>query len=350
LGFSPGAVVWHHRRPSVRGYWKQQVGYGRAEALLERKWPEKYNVAGHLTWRGRLYGDGALLSRLGRRARIYHGTWGSEPFQSIHQARPGLLAALASLPEWYLIIGSLAALSCLGVVWRPLLLLLPLVGLALGGLLIHAVAAANRASFATVPRARRLKLRSITSLLHLLQPLARLWGRVKYGLTPWRHHGRGGVCLPRSRTWTIWSESWQPPEAWLGDMEAALRDGGATVLPGGSYDSWDLEVRGGALGSARVRALIEEHGGGRQLVRLRCNPRPSLFGFAAPALLTLISVGAALGGSWTAFVALASGGALLLLRELQEWAGAIADVQQAVQEPRSDPALHPGLEQARAGE
>src|SRR5207249_4837459 len=37
LGFSAAAMVWHHRRNSVRTYWKQQIGYGRAEAMLERK-------------------------------------------------------------------------------------------------------------------------------------------------------------------------------------------------------------------------------------------------------------------------------------------------------------------------
>jgi len=37
IGFHAGAMVWHHRRNSVRTYWKQQRGYGRAEALLERK-------------------------------------------------------------------------------------------------------------------------------------------------------------------------------------------------------------------------------------------------------------------------------------------------------------------------
>jgi hypothetical protein len=34
VGFAPAAVVWHHRRPSVRAYLKQQFGYGRSEALL----------------------------------------------------------------------------------------------------------------------------------------------------------------------------------------------------------------------------------------------------------------------------------------------------------------------------
>ena len=58
LGFHPAAMVWHHRRNSIRAYWKQQINYGKAEALLERKWPEKYNAAGHLTWTGRVYGNG----------------------------------------------------------------------------------------------------------------------------------------------------------------------------------------------------------------------------------------------------------------------------------------------------
>ncbi len=54
LGYCPGAMVWHHRRHTITGYFKQQVGYGKAEALLERKWPDKYNAAGHATFSGRV--------------------------------------------------------------------------------------------------------------------------------------------------------------------------------------------------------------------------------------------------------------------------------------------------------
>ena len=39
-----GARLAPPPRLRVRGYLKQQRGYGRAEALLERKWPEQYNV------------------------------------------------------------------------------------------------------------------------------------------------------------------------------------------------------------------------------------------------------------------------------------------------------------------
>src|SRR2546426_2428284 len=81
-------MVWHHRRDSVRAFWKQQVGYGRAEALLERKWPEKYNLAGHASWSGRVYGKG-LAHALGRPSRIYYGRWGSAPFQRLCEPPAG---------------------------------------------------------------------------------------------------------------------------------------------------------------------------------------------------------------------------------------------------------------------
>jgi hypothetical protein len=82
IGFHPAAVVWHHRRNSVKAYWRQQKGYGKAEALLEAKWPEKYNGVGHLTWAGRIYGNGITLPIPYRKDRIFHGTWGTALFQS----------------------------------------------------------------------------------------------------------------------------------------------------------------------------------------------------------------------------------------------------------------------------
>src|SRR5204862_291020 len=104
LGFSPAAVVWHHRRNSVRTYLRQQKGYGKAEAMLERKWPEKYNVAGHLKWSGRVYGIPYVRWRTGR---IYHGIWGLAPFQSLYEPAPTVMDALPMMPEWYLLVGLL---------------------------------------------------------------------------------------------------------------------------------------------------------------------------------------------------------------------------------------------------
>ncbi len=114
VGFSPGAVVWHHRRDSMYGYFKQQYQYGKAEALLEHKWPERYNRVGHLAWAGRVYGapPSKLLSG---RWKIYYGTWGTGLFQSVYQAAPGILGSLPLMPEWYLVIAVLAGASALGL-------------------------------------------------------------------------------------------------------------------------------------------------------------------------------------------------------------------------------------------
>ena len=84
----------------MRGYLKQQYEYGKAEALLERKWPERYNRAGHLAWAGRVYGNGAAQGSRPRRWKIYYGTWGHGPLPVRLPARarhPRLAAADAGV-------------------------------------------------------------------------------------------------------------------------------------------------------------------------------------------------------------------------------------------------------------
>jgi GT2 family glycosyltransferase len=63
IGFCPTAVVWHHRRNSIRAFWKQQYGYGKAEAQLEDKWPQRCNALGHIGWAGRIYAPGMRFMR-----------------------------------------------------------------------------------------------------------------------------------------------------------------------------------------------------------------------------------------------------------------------------------------------
>jgi GT2 family glycosyltransferase len=330
LGFSPAAVVWHHRRDSLRAYWRQQQGYARAEVLLEQKWPEKYNAAGHISWTGRMYGKG-LAEVLVRRGRIYQGIWGSAPFQTLERPVPGALRSLPIMPEWYLVIGGLAALSAGGIVWPRLGVALPLFLLAAGALLLQAGLGAARATFPTGSRSRvlGLKLRAVTAALHLLHPLARLWGRLRRGLTPWRRHGGHGLSLPRRRTWATWTERWQPSEERLRELELGLRVAGARVIRGGPYDRWDLQVCGGMFGVMRVLMAIEEHGGGRQLVRVRSWPR-----YTTPTVSIVVVSGLSIWAAvdHVAIVAAIFGvtAGLLVLQALQESAGAAAAVRCAL--------------------
>jgi GT2 family glycosyltransferase len=332
LGFNPAAMVWHHRRNSLRMYWKQQEGYSKAEALLERKWPEKYNGVGHLSWGGRVYGKGLYI--LGQTRRIYHGTWGSAPFQSLHQSAPSVLSLLPLMPEWYLIIIALGILSALGALWTPMLLGLPLLALAVGALMAQAFMSAARASFTSVSRSRvtLLKLYSLTTLLHLLQPLARLYGRLRHGLCPWRQRGASDLSLPRRQMFAIWTEHWSSSEERLRLIEKILRGAGACVLRGGEYDRWDLEVRVGMLGNVRLLMAVEEQGIGQQLLRFYSWPKCSPMVGLSTLLFATLALGAAIDDACIVSAILGAIAMLLALRAFQQCAAATACLKHALKQ------------------
>lgn len=339
IGFSPSAVVWHHRRPSVRAYWRQQRGYGRAEALLERKWPEKYNALGHVAWAGSVYGS-AVLRRIGVRAgRIYHGVWGAAPFQSLYQRAPGVLGAAPLMPEWYLAIVLLAAIGLVGLVWPPLLVALALAAVALATTLVAAVSRGVRARFATVDRGERRRLAAMTAFLTAAQPLARLAGRIDYGLAPWRRGRTSGFVVPRRREAKVWCEEWREPGERLATVERTLRRSGVVVEQGGPFDRWDLEARGGLFGSARVRFAVEDHGPA-QYVRARVSPSWPIWAVVSLATLTLLCGLALADGAVVAGAILGAAAGLLVLAALRECGGALSAVVQALR-GLGDPGVEP---------
>jgi ABC-type multidrug transport system fused ATPase/permease subunit/GT2 family glycosyltransferase len=336
IGFNPVAMVYHHRRNSVRAYWRQQVGYGRAEALLEKKWPEKYNSAGHVRWAGRLYGDGLVPALWTPRARIYGGVWGSAPFQSVYGSHMNGLLALPSMPEWYFVTGLLLLISLFGLLWPPLLLALPLLALAVAAPLIQAGLGAARATFPGPQRhlslARLLVPRALTFLLYLIQPLARLTGRLSRGLSPWRNPSTTAPLLAPfwPTTMLTWRENWQSTDNWLEAVEAQIKGAGGAVERGGNYDRWDLLARGGLLASGRLRMGLEDHSGGRQLARFRmwAALRPGLI------LFLFIFAGAALyagaSGAWPAAAGLGLVWLVFAVRTLHECAAAVGTLRSGV--------------------
>lgn len=42
IGYHPAALVWHHRRPGLRPYLRQQRGYGRSQAIIESHYPQRF--------------------------------------------------------------------------------------------------------------------------------------------------------------------------------------------------------------------------------------------------------------------------------------------------------------------
>jgi GT2 family glycosyltransferase len=314
LGFAPTAVVWHHRRNSIKTYFKQQRGYAKAEALLAEKWPAKYNSAGHMKWQGRLYGAG-VVDTLFQRSKIYHGMWGSAPFQSVYRSSSGHWGSLTLMPEWYFVILSLGFLSTLGASWKPLLWLMPVLIASTSITLFQAALGGYRASFRPQPpsKLRATAMRLLVASFHLIQPGARLLGRVQHGMGPWNWKGFTHV-LPLPGVSHIWSMCWEPMESRLSRLKSILEQSQIAVIAGGDFDTWDLSIRGGMFGTIRVLAMVEEHGKGQQLCRFRTWPKAStgalvmLFGFITLAGSAILDH-AAVAGAVLLFI----GGALVFL-------------------------------------
>jgi GT2 family glycosyltransferase len=348
IGFSPAAMVWHRRRSSVRAYLQQQKGYGAAEGLLEQKWPERYNLGGHPRWNGRVYGGSAHHVRTGPRWRIYYGTWGSGLFQSVYRPAPSLLGSLPLMPEWYLAIAALSVLTGLGLARPSLAFELPgtpipvfaiLLGFAVATTVAQAVGAAWHAFPQFTGRASELiRLRLLTAVLHVMQPLVRLAGRMRHGLTPWRRRQPTFAHAPPwPSTRTLWMEEWQHPDKTLLEIESKLRRSGGVVVRGDAFERWDLEARMGNFGAVRVQMAVEEHGRGTQLLRFRLWPRWSRFGVVAA--LALAGVAAYGGAVHNVAAALLFGvpAAWVAIRIVGECAAATAALHDAFAVRRAEP-------------
>jgi len=326
IGFHAAAMVWHHRRNSLRMFWRQQRGYGKAEALLEQKWPQRYNALGHLAWGGQLYGRGFTLPIPLGRSRVYGGVWGSAAYQSLYEPTQMTLLWLPLMPEWYFVIAALAVLSLLGLSWPPLLWALPLLVLAAAAPITQAAIAATRAQFPVPAKSSGETARRwvLTFYMHLMQPLARLIGRLEHGLTPWRRRGTVAPASPWKKGHSLWSEQWHAQETWIANLEASMRAQGAIVARGGGFDRWDLQVRGGLFGSILCLIAVEEHGAGRQMVRAwsrACVP-PTLM--VAIGLLSVLAIAACSSAAWGAAAGLSAMAAALIvlsLRDLRAAAG-----------------------------
>jgi hypothetical protein len=217
------------------------------------------------------------------------------------------------MPEPLLLIALFAAVSAMGLLWPPLLLAVPALVAVLMWVLGTAIVNGWSANPPVPGRSSResLQRRALTALLYLLQPVARLAGRLRNGLSPWRRRIRPGAAWPRARTVELWSGEWHEPKARVQQLQDALAARGGYVRSGGPFDRWDLDLRTGPLGGVKIRVAVEEHGEGRQLLRARISPLASAGGALLGLLLSALAAFAWHQGR--AGFAVAIGGAVLLL-------------------------------------
>ncbi len=309
IGFSPAATVWHYRRNTVQAYLKQQMGYGKAEALLYFKHPYRFNMLGQSRWLGRIYGE-LTTAVLSRRPIIYFGAFGRGLFQSMYEAPSSLLSYLPFTLEWNAI-GIVLFLSAL-VTPRAL----PLAALPLGVSVVWSIATAWRAR--VDPRFTGFTSRGLIAVLTYLGPLVR--GLQRY---LWRLRGLAEIerielegpqqpadvdWLRRSFTVGYWSEQGHEKEALLGGVMEFLIPRKYLIAVDPGWNPWDLEVYRGVWSKARVAVAVENHGGSKRLLNVRCEVRLTrvsqlaLTGFGIAVVCGLlfrvpeiIGVGAALG-------------------------------------------------------
>jgi GT2 family glycosyltransferase len=251
IGFHPSAIVWHHRRASIKAYLKQQRGYGMAEAALERKFPEKFNLFGYIYWRGAIYGSELKLPFV--RPRIYGGEFGSALFQSIYNPGPSPLFFSPLMFEWYLVglglllAGGIAGMTPIGG-QVPLLASGTLALTATAGLCGLTARAGIRCHSAQAHHRPRLRW---VALLNLLQPLVRGGGRLR------RVRVMGEVAPERELHF------WSGPsgrERALFKTTALLRRAGCRIDPGDGWQRWDFRCELGGWAAARVTTAEQYDG------------------------------------------------------------------------------------------
>jgi cellulose synthase/poly-beta-1,6-N-acetylglucosamine synthase-like glycosyltransferase len=276
IGFSPAAVVWHFRRNTVRDYLKQQRGYGKAETLLFFKHPSRFNVLGQSRWFGRIYGD--LSSFLAsRQPRIYSGVFGRGLFQTLYQPPPSVISCLPLTLEWNLL--SLSLLTCAilfgGLFW---LAIVPF-----GITVARCFTSALRARVVSPFRGWRATL-LITFLIYV-GPLVRTYERYRWRARRLREVKpvdlNGPTQEPRIQ-WrerafylSYWNEDGQEKERLLYGMADFLLPRKYLIAMDQGWSEWDLEICQGPWAKAQVKTAVENHGGTKRLLRVRCALRMS---------------------------------------------------------------------------
>lgn len=175
IGFTSGAMVWHSPRRTFKAYFRQQCGYGRAEAMLAGKHRLRFERFLGIRWRGCIYGPSSL-QQVGRGSgtMIYRGIFAMAGFQAVYGNSGGIWAALAGSPSSL----AVAMLGCLvGFLW-------PTAWVLAGGLLSVNLWLALRWAFRVRMGAAQIgwRVRGGVAFLHVAQWLvrggARIWGGV----------------------------------------------------------------------------------------------------------------------------------------------------------------------------
>jgi glycosyltransferase involved in cell wall biosynthesis len=240
IAFHPAALVWHHRRPGLRAYLRQQRGYGKAEALVEARHPDRFTPFGTARWRGSIY-DSFTPRRV--RGRVYRGLYGAASYQSVYRSGGHALdiAHQVGVP-----------VAVLGLASAPFATVRPAFGMpAVLAATVLVFLGLIDASHTRPPGGvtRRIRFRFGVATLHLFQPIVRTWGRMR--------EARSARRLPRSATLAVpvrrigrnvWLFAANGPRAELAAaLVSRLRSVGLRAVSATGWESFDARLLGSLL-------------------------------------------------------------------------------------------------------
>jgi O-antigen biosynthesis protein len=259
LGYCPSAFVWHFRRNTIKGYYGQQRGYGKAEAALYFKYPERFNVLGQIKWQGTIPGMARTMPG-GGRLRVQ---WGrvAERFQQLDEMPLSVLTVAPLTPEWSVTASTLVVLSLLfGVTIWP----------ALAALMAGPVWAAYYALRAPLEKCHRgAASRLLIAWLAYSGSFARTISRYRCRFkaskrVPLDRSLRQQPTLDwkqRSIRFSYWNSVYTTRESVLESLRKLFRGLGCPVVAGSGWSDYDLLVAANSWTRIQLRTAEEELGG-----------------------------------------------------------------------------------------
>jgi glycosyltransferase involved in cell wall biosynthesis len=259
LGYCPSAFVWHFRRNTIKAYYAQQRGYGKAEAALYFKYPERFNLLGQIRWKGTIPGVARTMPG-GGRLRVQWVRIG-EQFQHLDEMPLSMLAVAPITAEWSLAAATLTLLSLLfGVTMWP----------AFAALLAGPLWAAHYALRAPLEKchrgaASRLLISWLAYSGSMARTGARYWRRLvarKCALLD------SGVRQKPTITWmqrsirlSYWNSSYITREAMLENLRRLFRSHACPVVVDRGWNDFDLLIEANPWTRIQLRTAEEELGG-----------------------------------------------------------------------------------------
>ena len=357
IAFAPSALVWHHHRSRLIAYWRQQVGYGEGEAWLRLRHGHRFSRSG-VAWRGRIYSGLPFVRALTDR-RLHSGVWGTAAFPTVYHMRAHAMRALPHRPEWVigsmlLLAGGASALaSAVGWLLSTIAMALGLTGIGLT--LLKCAAYGWRSDLNGVraltrfgPAMSRCIYRATIAALHVVQPFARSYGFVRGLLrppkvareavppaadpalaAPARMRRRPLTLLLGTGECRFWSQTWTGVDAVLTSVVERLRTarfGRGVHVDDGWRSDRDISVGLGVWGWVDMRALVEDHGAGKCLCRVRLQLRLRPGTMLLLALAAVLVVFTAMRGQDALAGFIATGGVLLLLKIVNDVARDASDI------------------------